>query len=166
MVVVHLPSHLDLMPPRDKPAKKLGGAEKKAEAAEEKNRAAQKVANDKESAEWSKGAKGESLAGVPRPGPELMVVYAVGKGNKEDKAAKDEEARARKAESARLLAAEEAAAPKIKAAPVKKAAAKVPVKVAPAKIPSFEDGIEDDEPTEFSVSGIAGLRCRSPRKHC
>ena len=78
-----------------------------------------------------------------------------GKGNKEDKAAKDEEARARKLESARLLAAEEAAAPKTKAAPTKKAAAKAPAKIVPAKIPSFEDGIEDDdEPKEFSASGI------------
>lgn len=152
-VVSRLHDRLD-MPPRDKPAKKLGGAEKKAEAAEEKSRAAQQVANKKEDDEWSKGAKGQSRLSGLRSSCVLTMGYVLGKGNKEDKAAKEEDARARKAESARLLALEEAAAPKVKAAPVKKAAAKAPVKVVPAKIPSFEDGIEDDEPTQFGASGI------------
>lgn len=154
------------MPPRDKPAKKLGGAEKKAEAAEEKSRAAQQVASQKEADEWSKGAKGQSRLFSLRLSSALTKGTVAGKGNKEDKAAKEEDARARKAESARLLALEEAAAPKIKAAPVKKAAAKAPVKAMLSKVPSFEDGIEDDEPTHFGASGIVSSSAATEVSTC
>ncbi|KAI5477545.1 DUF1014-domain-containing protein [Pseudohyphozyma bogoriensis] len=123
--------------PAKQNAKAVAGRARKEENENKKKAAVQAVKDAAEDADWAKGAKG--------------------KGKGEDKAAKAEADKARKAEAARLLALEEASMPskpKVKEAAPKKKPAAAPAKAAPAKIPSFEDGLENDEPTSFSGTGL------------
>lgn len=124
------------MPPK---RQAVAGNAKKAENAEIKKNAAQKVVDKAEDDDWAKGKKGSG---------------------KSDLAAEKAAALLRKkAENAKALADEEKSAPKFKAAPTKI----VKKVVAPVmKIPTFSDSL-DDEPTEFSASGIVSYSCLHSR---